>query len=81
MKSPLYPNFKPAYGKIATILGLILIVGLVVVLDYGVAWEEGTAIAITKYNLERIISGQPIPSDFRYQGVWFHFLSELIFQI
>ncbi|MDB9315176.1 hypothetical protein PN462_18825 [Spirulina sp. CS-785/01] len=81
MKSPLSPNLKPAYGKIATILGLILILGLGVVLDYGVAWEEGTAIAITKYNLERIISGQPIPADFRYQGVWFNLLSEFVFQI
>ncbi|TVQ53784.1 MAG: hypothetical protein EA366_12515, partial [Spirulina sp. DLM2.Bin59] len=74
-----FPTVAPAL-KLATILLLLLGIGLGTVGDYGVSWDEGTEISTAKYNFEWITQGEKIPKDLRHDGVAFNLLAELAYQ-
>ncbi|MGB0562499.1 MAG: hypothetical protein ACPGVO_11955 [Spirulinaceae cyanobacterium] len=71
---------RQAWGRILTVGLLILLVGFATVEDYGVSWDEGTEVAIVKYNYNWITQSQPIPRDLKHYGVVFNGTAELLFQ-
>lgn len=70
----------PAYGRIVAALGLLVMLGLTTVHDYGVSWDEGTEVAMVKYNVEWLTQREPIPRDLKHYGLVFNGSSELFYQ-
>ncbi|NEO87904.1 MAG: hypothetical protein F6J87_27150, partial [Spirulina sp. SIO3F2] len=73
-------DYRQALGRMLTVGLLILGLGFATVNHYGVSWDEGTEIAIVKYNVDWITEARPIPRDLKYYGLVFNGTTELLFQ-
>lgn len=73
-------NFKSAYFRLVAVLVSLSIIGLSVVNNYGISMDEKREIAMVFWNVNKIVSGQPVPGDLKYYGTFFNALSEVGFQ-
>ena len=73
----LWENSK---ARIAIVILLITMVGLLIVPNYGLSVDEGTEISMVRRNLEWITNKTPIPKDLKYFGIAFNALAETVFQ-
>lgn len=75
-KSPYFLSFP----TLASIL-VITVIGLSVIQNYGITWDEPTEVGMIEWNINFVMQGKPIPSDLRYYGTFFNGLAELVFQV
>ena len=73
----------PYCVSIPTLISILVlfIIGLSVIQNYGISWDEPTEVGMIEWNINFVTQGRPIPSDLRYYGTFFNGLAELIFQI
>ncbi|WP_272116694.1 hypothetical protein [Spirulina major] len=79
--APLTPSPIAPLLKLATILLLLVGIGVGTVEDYGVSWDEGAEIATVKYNAAWVGLGREIPPEFQYDGVGFDGMAEAVYQL
>lgn len=72
---------KRAIAKLAIVMGLILLIGLSTVQNYGISSDESTEVRMVQANIDLITKNQPIRNDWQYYGTLFNFLSEGIFRV
>ena len=66
--------------NLSTILA-IFIIGLSIIDDYGMSWDEEIEIRMVKWNYEYITQGQEIPKNLKHYGFIFNFTSEVAYQV
>lgn len=72
---------QKAYIKVIYTIFIILIIGLSVIGNYGISWDEAAQIDDVQDNINLITKGQPIPGDSEYYGIIFNLVSEAAFQV
>lgn len=72
---------KNAYFKITYVLLVLAIIGLSVVGNYGISWDEESQILMVKWTINFVTKAEPIPGDLKYYGSVFNMASEAAFQI
>ncbi|GFE71280.1 hypothetical protein [Chroococcus sp. FPU101] len=68
-----------SYIKIVLAIALVATIGLSVVSNYGITWDEPMEIEMVKWNLSFIRERKPISEHSRYHGFIFNYFSQLIY--
>ncbi|CCH93172.1 Similar to tr/Q89QQ8/Q89QQ8 [Microcystis aeruginosa PCC 9432] len=73
-------SVKQAYLKILSVILVLAIIGLSVVGNYGITWDEPIEVDMVNHNLEYIRENKPISEMSRHYGFYFNYISQLIYE-
>jgi len=73
-------SVKQAYLKILSVILVLAIIGLSVVGNYGITWDEPIEVDMVNHNLEYIRENKPISEMSRHYGFYFNYISQLIYK-
>jgi hypothetical protein len=73
-------SVKQAYLKILSIILVLAIIGLSVVGNYGITWDEPIEVDMVAHNIEYIRENKPISEMSRHYGFYFNYISQLIYE-
>ena len=68
------------YLKIIATIFSIATIGLAVVGNYGITWDEPIEVDMVNHNLEHIRENKPISEMSRHYGFYFNYISQLIYE-
>ncbi len=69
------------YGRLATVLVSLALVGCLTIGHYGISWDEDAAIEVAFVNAQIIRTGERYTGHLQYYGTLFNVTAEVIFQL
>lgn len=78
--STLISLVKNYYFRTVLVIILLATLGLSVITNYGISWDEHWETNMVFWNINLITQGKELPSNAKYYGTVFNFTSEAVFQ-
>jgi hypothetical protein len=66
--------------KILSVIFALAVIGLSVVGNYGITWDEPIEVDMVEWNQQYIYENKPIPENARYYGFIFNYISHLAYK-
>jgi hypothetical protein len=76
----LISRFKKDYIKVISIILLLALIGLSVVGDYGITYDEESPLRVAFENFKIVTEGKPYPGHLKHYGMLFNTVAEVVFQ-